>query len=131
MATTVGLRLGPVMLITERLEVMSRFYGGLGLSGTHEPSHHTWYQLDGQPFVLHRPDREPGAEYTPKDRGSLIWLITPEDLAAMAVRLAHVGTQVWGPYGGGERSVLYALDPDGNMVGLTNPRRDPRDQGTA
>lgn len=113
--------LGPLFLVTRRLEPMADFYGAVvGLPASRrDPGHHVWYDAGGVELVLHAPDPEPGPSFTPRDTGALLWFAVDEPRLHAAQAAAR---RSWGPYDGGARTLLYTLDPDENMVGLYAPR---------
>jgi catechol-2,3-dioxygenase len=116
---------GPVFVITRQLDVLARFYEEvIGLRATRrDPDHHVWYELHGPDFVLHVPEPEPGVNFTPAEDGVLVWFEVAEDALAEAAEAARrFGAMTWGPYDGGTRTLLYAVDPDGNAIGLYAPK---------
>ena len=112
--------IGPVFLVTDRLDELARFYDRFPLRSTsREPEHHVWYECDGPDLVLHVPRREPGANFMPVSRGALIWFgVTEGELTDLAAVWRAEGVRSWGPFEGGARTLLYALDPDGNGIGV-------------
>lgn len=118
------MRLGPWFLVSTRLEEMGRFYRDIvGLTPAHwEPDHHIWFSLGGLELAIHAPESEAGPDFTPSERGIFMWFESLRPLAEIASQLRERGAQVWGPFDGGRRELLYTLDPDGNMVGLYRPR---------
>lgn len=120
------MRLGPWFLVSQRLDEMGAFYEDIvGLRAVRrEPAHHVWFSLNGLEFAIHAPETAPGPDFTPKARGILMWFEAPEPLDDIAERLRQRRSPVWGPFDGGARRLLYALDPDGNMVGLFTTKSD-------
>lgn len=118
------MRLGPWSLVSSRLEEMARFYTEVvGLPVAHEqPGHHVWFSLGGIELAVHAPEPEPGPDFTPSERGILMWFESERPLAEVGAQLRERAAPVWGPFEGGPRELLYTLDPDGNMVGLFRGR---------
>jgi uncharacterized protein YndB with AHSA1/START domain len=121
------MRLGPWFLVSTRLEEMARFYREVvGLTPTREdPGHHVWFSLGGIDLAVHAPDGEVGPNFTPHERGILMWFEAARSLDEVAHELRRRGTESWGPFDGVARQLLLTLDPDGNMVGLFRPKQRP------
>ncbi len=103
---------------------MGRFYTeivGLPVK-REEPGHHVWFSLGAIELAVHAPEPEPGPDFTPADRGILMWFECERALADVAVLLRERGAPVWGPFVSDRRELLYSLDPEGNMVGLFKDR---------
>ncbi len=128
------MRLGPWFLVSSRLEEMRRFYTEVvGLPVAHEEAgHHVWYSLGAIELAVHAPEPEPGPDFTPAERGILMWFESEHPLADVAAELRAHGAPVWGPFESERRELLYSLDPESNMVGLfkdripaTSPQGEP------
>lgn len=120
----VPVRLGPWFLVSSRLEEMGRFYREIvGLPVAREqPGHHVWFSLGAIELAVHVPEPEPGPDFTPSERGILMWFESARPLDEVAAQLRERDAPVWGPFEGGSRDLLYTLDPEGNMVGMFRSR---------
>lgn len=116
--------LGPVFVISERLADVAAFYEDIvGLTVAHrEEEHHVSFRVGSMDFAVHAPEPRVGPDYTPKDRGVLMWFRSERRLHDVVPLLEERKLPHWGPFDGGARELLYTLDPDGNMIGLYFPK---------